>query len=295
MFLLKYLKKNAGRNKTINKLIINFTPTGMIPTKAMNPGVPETPEEIASDVLRCSNLGAAMAHIHARDHKGENTYKKEIYADIISRIREKNKEVVIVVSTSGRHYPEYEKRAQVLELEGPVKPDMASLTMGSVNFNKTVSISPPDVIMNLADKMMNKGIKPELEIFDLGMVNFAKYLITKDLIEAPYYFNIIMGNIASAQAKMHHLGLIVSELPENSLWSVGGVGDFQKTINAIGVVAGEGGIRVGLEDNIWYDEARTTYATNEMLIKRMVKLAETVERPLATPDDVRKLLNLKEV
>ena len=264
----------------------------MIPTKEMNPHVPETPVEIASDVIKCSKLGASIAHIHARGRDGGNTYKKGVYADIISRIRNKNKDIVIVVSTSGRHYPEYEQRAQVLELEGSVKPDMASLTLGSVNFNKTVSVSHPDVIMNLADNMMNKGIKPELEIFDLGMVNFAKYLITKDLIEPPYYFNIIMGNIASAQAKMHHLGLIVSELPDNSIWSVGGVGNYQKTINALAVVSGEGGIRVGLEDNIWYDEARTTYATNEMLIKRMVKLAEMIERPLATPDDVRRMLNL---
>ena len=279
---------------TINKLIINLTPTGMIPTKAVNPYVPETPEEIASDSLLCAKLGAAMVHLHARDCKGENTYKKEVYADIISRIREKDKKIVIVVSTSGRHYPEFEKREQVLDLDGFVKPDMASLTLGSVNFNRTVSISPPDVILKLAEKMMNKGIKPELEIFDLGMVNFAKYMITKDLIEPPYYFNIIMGNISTAQAKMHHLGLIVSELPENSFWSVGGVGDFQKTINAIGVVSGEGGIRVGLEDNIWYDEDRTIYATNEMLVKRMVKLAETMGRPLATPDDVRKLLKLKD-
>ena len=265
----------------------------MIPTKAMTPYVPESPEEISAEALLCSKLGAAMVHIHARDDEGKNTYKKEVFADIINRIRKINKEIVIVVSTSGRHYPEYKYREVVLDLDGSVKPDMASLTLGSVNFNKTVSISPPDVIIKLAEKMKNRGIKPELEIFDLGMVNFAKYLIGKGLIEQPYYFNIIMGNIATAQPKLLHLGLIVSELPENSIWSVGGVGKWQNKINAISVASGEGGVRVGLEDNIWYDDARTIYATNEMLVKRVVKLAEIVGRPLATPEDVRKNLRLK--
>jgi len=276
----------------MKKLIVNFTPTGMIPTKEMTPYVPETVEEIVSEVDDCAQLGVSMVHIHARDSEGNNTFKKEVYREIISGIRKNNNEIVIIASTSGRHYSEFEKRADVLDLEDEFKPDMASLTLGSVNFNKIASVNPPEMIHKLAQKMKEKDIKPELEVFDLGMVNYAHYLIRKGLLDPPYYFNIILGSAAAAQAKLLHLGLIVSELPDNSIWSVGGVGKWQQMVNAIGVVSGEGNVRVGLEDNIWYDDERTVLATNKMLVKRVIDLAVLVGRPLATPGDVRDMLNL---
>ncbi len=275
----------------MKKLIINLAPTGMIPTKAMTPHVPVTPEEIAADSLKCLELGVSMIHLHARGEDENPTYKKEVYARIISAIRERNKNAILVVSTSGRTYSEFEKRAEVLELQADLKPDMASLTLSSVNFNKIASINSPETIMGLAEKMQEKGIKPELEIFDVGMVNYAHYLIKKELITPPYYFNIILGNIAAAQAKMLHLGLIVSELPENSYWSVAGVGSRQKDMNALGTIMGDG-IRIGLEDNIWLNESENILATNYTLLERAVKIAEILERPLATPDEVRQMLNL---
>ena len=258
----------------------------------MTPHVPESPAEIITDVLKCVPLGVSMAHLHARDAEGVPTYKKEIYNEIITGIKEKNKDLIIVVSTSGRTYSEFSQRSEVLSLEGAVKPDMASLTLSSLNFNKIASVNSPDMIVKLAEKMREKGIKPELEIFDLGMVNFAHYLIKKGLLQPPYYFNIILGNIAAAQAKLLHLGLIISELPENSIWSVAGIGDSQCRMNAIGIVDG-GGVRVGLEDNIWFDEGRTILATNYSLVERLVKIAMVVGRPIATPQEVRELLKLR--
>jgi uncharacterized protein (DUF849 family) len=276
----------------MKKLIINLAPTGMIPTKKMTPHVPESPAEIITDVLKCAPLGVSMAHLHARDAEGVPTYKKEIYQEIIAGIKEKNKEIIIVVSTSGRTYSEFSQRSEVLDLEGAVKPDMASLTLSSLNFNKIASINSPDMIVKLAEKMREKGIKPELEIFDLGMVNFAHYLIKKELLQPPYYFNILLGNIAAAQAKLLHLGLIISELPENSIWSVAGIGDSQCRMNAIGIIDG-GGVRVGLEDNIWFDEERTVLATNYALVERLVKIATVMGRPIAIPVEVRELLKLR--
>jgi len=276
----------------MKKLIINLAPTGMIPTKEMTPHVPLTPEEIIADVQKCGEIGLSMVHLHARDSDGLPTYKKDIFAKIISGIRTNNENMVIIVSTSGRTYQEFDQRAEVLDLEGDVQPDMASLTLGSVNFNKTASINPPDTIIKLAEKMRKKGIKPELEIFDLSMMNYAHYLIRKELIEPPYYFNIILGNIAAAQAKLVHLGLIVSELPEKSYWSVGGVGDRQGAMNAIGVVEGDG-VRTGIEDNIWYDENRTTLATNYTLVERVTAFTTALGRQIATPSDVRMMLGLK--
>jgi 3-keto-5-aminohexanoate cleavage enzyme len=275
----------------MNKLIINLAPTGMIPTKEMTEHVPVSPAEIIKDVLQCAPLGVAMVHIHARDQEGAPTYKTELFQEIISGIRCKIPEMIIVVTTSGRTYSEFEKRAAVLELEGDAKPDMASLTLSSVNFNKVASINSPDMIVKLAGKMREKGIKPELEVFDLGMVNFAHYLIKKDLLTPPYYFNILLGNIAAAQAKLLHLGLIVSELPDDSIWSVAGIGDAQCRMNAIGIIDG-GGVRVGLEDNIWYDEDRTCLATNYMLVERIAKIAAVFGRDVATPAETRKMLNL---
>jgi uncharacterized protein (DUF849 family) len=275
----------------MKKLIVTLAPTGMIPTKKMTPHVPLTTEEIIADVQKCGNK-ISMVHLHARDKHGTPTYKKEVFARIISGIRSNDKNMVIIVSTSGRTYQEFDQRAEVLDLEGEVKPDMASLTLGSVNFNKIASMNAPDIIIKLAEKMRKKNIKPEMEIFDLGMVNYAHYLIRKGLIEPPYYFNIILGNIAAAQAKLLHLGLIVSELPENSFWSVGGVGDRQSAMNAIGAVEGDG-VRTGIEDNIWYDDDREIPATNSALVNRVASFARTLNRKIANPSDARRILGLK--
>lgn len=275
----------------MKKLIINLAPTGMIPTKSQTPYVPTDPDEIVRDVLECVPLGVSMVHLHARNEEGLPTYKRNYYENIIPAIREKHPDLVIVTTTSGRDFNEFNMRSEVLNLTGDSKPDMGSLTLSSVNFNRVASINSPNMIMRLAETMQEKGIKPEMEIFDLGMVNFAHYLIRKGLIEPPYYFNILLGNIAAAQAKLLHLGLIVSELPEQSFWSVTGIGNVQLNMNAIGVIAADG-IRIGLEDNIWFDEDRTCLATNTMLVTRIRKIIDAIERPIATPADVRNMLNL---
>lgn len=280
-----------GWTKRMNNLIINLAPTGMIPTKSLTPFVPITPEEIVTDVKKCIELGASMIHLHARDSEGVPTHDKKIYADIIRKIKEFDRNVIIIVSTSGRNYPEFSKRSEVLELDGEIKPDMASLTLGSLNFIKTASANSPEMIVKLLDKMNNNNIKPELEVFDLGMVNFSKHLIKKGLLKPPYYFNILLGNIATAQAKLSHLALIVSELPETSIYSIGGLGRFQKRMNALGVIEADG-VRVGIEDNIWFDENQNKLATNELLLSRVKKMAESIDRPIAKPIEVREILRL---
>ena len=148
------------------------------------------------------------------------------------------------------------------------------------------------MIQDLAGKMLDRGIKPELEAFDLGMIDYSKYLINKGLLKPPYYFNLILGNIACAQADMLHLGLMISELPKNSVWSVGGVGDSQIHMNALAIVA-DGGVRVGLEDNIWYDWERTKLASNRELLERVISIANTLEKTPYNPREARDLLDLK--
>jgi len=274
-----------------DKLVINLAPTGMIPTKAMTSFVPITPEEIAGSVKKCMVFGVSMVHIHARDDSGAPTHSKDIYADIISRIRDINADLIICVSTSGRSWSEFDKRSEVLELSGDVKPDMASLTLSSLNFNKQTSVNEPVTIRDLAKKMLDYGIKPELEVFDTGMLNYAKYLITKDLLRPPYYFNLILGNIACAQATPSSLGHHLCQLPPHSIWSVGGVGDYQLTANVLGMVSG-GGVRVGLEDNIWYTRARRKLAKNWELVARLWRIAGDMELEIAAPEEVRWMLQL---
>ena len=275
------------------KLIINFAPTGMIPTKEMTSYVPVTVSEIVEDVHEAWELGISMVHLHARDAvSGKPTHKADIYGSIIERIRKFAPELIICVSLSGRDFSELEKRSQPLELDGNLKPDMGSLTLSSVNFNKQASISEPAMIQALALKMKEACIAPELEAFDTGMINYAAYLAKKELILPPYYFNLILGNIACAQADLLHAGVMIRDLPEGSFWSLAGIGDSQLMMNGLAIAAG-GGVRVGLEDNIYFDRQRKKPARNIDLLKRIHTLAEANERPIMTSRELRELLHLE--
>lgn len=277
----------------MNKLIINFAPTGMIPTKADNSNVPITPGQIVEDIRRACELGITMVHLHARDSQTQKpTYKKEVYAEIIGGIREFAPDLVLCVSTSGRTFNEYAKRADVLQLQGDLKPDMASLTLSSLNFNKRASLNEPAMIMDLAREMLDQGIKPEAEAFDTGMLNYMKYLIRKRLLMSPYYINLIFGNIACAQADFLHVGVMVNDLPQPCICSMGAVGNAQLQINSLAVCMGYG-IRVGLEDNIWYDNERTKPASNRNLLERVHMIARVNQRDIMTAAELRDVLKLK--
>lgn len=274
-------------------LIINFTPTGMIPTKEMTPHVPVTVNEIVEQVHEAFEVGITMVHLHARDQATqEPTWRASIYGDIIRGIRAFTKDLILCVSLSGRTFPEFEKRTEVLQLDGDLKPDMGSLTLSSVNFNRQASMNAPDMIQALAREMKRRGILAELEAFDAGMVNYAKYLQRKELLEPPHYFNLLLGNVACAQPSLLHLGVMAQDLPPDSIWSVAGIGNAQLMMNSVAVACGAG-VRVGLEDNIWYDTRRSRLATNTNLVKRIHTLAQANERRIMTPSALRNLLRLQ--
>jgi 3-keto-5-aminohexanoate cleavage enzyme len=273
-------------------LIINYCPTGMIPIKTMTPYVPISVNEIVEDVHEATEIGITMVHLHARDETtGEPTYKAEIYRKIISGIRKFSSDLIITVSLSGRTFNEFEKRSEVLSLSGNEKPDMGSLTLSSLNFNKQANLNSPEMIQSLTIEMNKRNILPELEAFDGGMINYAKYLADKGLIKPPFYFNLILGNIACAQADLLHCGLMINDLPPQSTWSMGAVGDYQLRINSI-AIAMNCGVRVGLEDNIWYDQSRTKLAKNSDLLRRIHVISKANEREIMNPTSLRKLLNL---
>lgn len=286
----------AGRGgatavETDRDFIVNLSPTGMIPDRAMTPHVPLTPREIVRDVVRCADFGVSMVHLHARDADGRPSSDPAIYAEIISGIRSERPDLVIAVSCSGRNDNSLEGRSAVLGLDGDLKPDLASLTLSSLNFNKQASVNSPDMIRDLARLMQDRGIKPELEAFDLGMINYARYLHRKGLIAPPFYFNLILGNIACAQADILHAGLMLRELPADSLWSFGGVGDWQLKMNVLAILEG-GGVRVGLEDSIYWDTSRTRLAGNAEMVERIVRVAAELGRTPMAPARCRDLLKL---
>ena len=266
---------------------IVLAPTGMVPTRALTPHVPLTPTEIAADVARCAAIGVSAVHLHARAESGEPAWERNIYAEIIERVRENNPEIVINVSTSGRNWTELEKRADVLALDGDSKPDMASLTLSSLNFLSGPSINAPDVIRGLATIMRDRGIVPELEIFDLGMLNFASVLRKEGLLVGPVAANLFFGNIAGMQPTLTEFGVAVDRVPDEATWLGAGIGDFQPIAQSLAIASG-GGVRVGLEDGIFFDRAKTQLATNAALVERVHAMLALAGRTPATPDDYRR-------
>jgi 3-keto-5-aminohexanoate cleavage enzyme len=272
-------------------LIINLAPTGMVPTKELTPHVPVSVDEILADVERCRAHGAAIVHVHARDADGRPSHRAEDFAPIVAGIRAIDRELVVCVTCSGRFAPDLESRAEVLSLEGDAKPDMASLTLGSNNFARQASVNAPETIRGLAERMRERGIMPELEVFEPGMVAYGRHLVEQGLIEGPCYVNVLLGNPGTSRLSPGSLAAFLAEMPDDWTWAAAGIGRHQLPANAMAMAAG-GHVRVGLEDNIWWDHARTTPATNEQLVQRVARLAGELERPLATPAAVRSLLGL---
>lgn len=272
-------------------LIINLAPTGMVPTRADTPHVPLTPGEMAEDVRRCADLGAAIVHVHPRDDRGEPTQSAPRAAEFFRAIRAAVPEIVICATTSGRMVPELEPRAAVLALEGDARPEMASLTLGSLNFPSQASINAPDTIRGLAQHMADKGIVPEWEIFDLGMIDFAHYLRAHGLLSGPVYANILLGSLGALSATPLNLALAVERLPADAIWAATGIGRYQLSVQQWAIAMG-GHVRVGLEDNIWWDDARSELATNPRLVERLVAIGRAMGREPASPALVRERLGI---
>lgn len=259
----------------------------MVPTKHDTPHLPTTVEEIAACARQVRDAGAAIVHLHARDHNGEPVSGSAPYVELVGRVRDACPDLIICASLSGRRTSDVETRAGALES----KPNMASLTLGSMNFPQQVSSNPSRVICDLAKRIYNAGVVPELEVFEPGFINYAKYLIKKTVLRPPYYFNLMLGSLGSAPLDLLGLGHMVSMLPEGATWAVGGIGRYQLDANVMAIAAG-GHVRVGLEDNIYYDRQCTRLADNPRLVERIVRIAREMGREPATPDAARLIIGL---
>jgi len=263
----------------------------MVSTKEDTPHVPITIEDIAADVEAVAEAGASVVHLHPRDENGNPTCDAELYRRLIGTVRSRCPEIIICASCSGRIESDVDVRGVALTFEGDLKPDMASLTCGSMNFPHQASVNAPQTIVELAKRMKDRGIKPEVEVFEPGMINYARYLIHKNLVDEPIYVNILLGNLGTSSATALDLGHMITLLPEGSVWSVAGIGRYQLTANALALATG-GHVRVGLEDNFYYDWQQRTPATNRMLVERVVRIAGELGRSPATPQQAREMIGL---
>jgi len=262
------------------KKIINFTPTGTQTTRS-NSFAPLIPNEIIDVVHEANELGISIVHLHARDEETlENTYKKEVYQRIIEGIKIYCPELLICVSLTGRNFPELEQRSEVLQL----LPDMGSLTMSSLNFPSGASINQPEMILSLIKEMDKYGVQPEIECFDSGMLNYTNYLISKNVLKTPYHINIILGNMYNGQCNLETLSTIKNNLPLNSFTCLGGIGSQQLKSTTYGLLDFNG-IRIGLEDNLYYKDKEKT--TNLELLNRVHRIMNELDMEHYTSTELR--------
>ena len=262
------------------KKVINFTPTGTQPTRE-NSYAPLLPNEIVEVVHEANELGISTVHLHARDEETlKNTYKKEVYQKIIEGIKKHCPDLLICVSLTGRNFPELEKRSEVLQLH----PDMGSLTMSSLNFPSGASINQPETIMGLIQEMDKYGVQPEIECFDTGMLNYTNYLISKNILKPPYHINVILGNMYNGQCDFGTLSSIKSNLPANSYTCLGGIGSQQLKTTTYGLLDFDG-IRIGLEDNLYYKGKEKT--TNIDLLKRAHRIMGELDMTHYTSNELK--------
>lgn len=273
----------------MEKVIITAAVTGSRPTKEMNPAVPYTPQDIAQSAIECYRAGAAIAHIHVRDPQtGEPAFKIELFREVTDRIRDEC-DMLLNLTTSGLFLsgPDLiEKRLQPVTL----RPEICSFDVGSINFPHAVFMNPPEWGRAAAQRMREYGVKPEIEVFDVGHIRQAVDLIEEGLIDDPPYFQLCMGARWGIEATPENLIFMKSKLPPNARWSLLGVGRAQLSMIALGILL-SGSIRVGLEDNIYLRKG-VLATSSAQFVQRAVDLVRLLEHEPATPNEARQMLGI---
>lgn len=267
-------------------VIITAALVGAELTRENTPYLPLTPEEIAAEARACYEAGAAMVHVHARDQNGAPSQNIEDFRKILEAIRAQAPELILQVSTGGAVWMSAEERLQPLALQ----PDMASLNTGTLNFGEEVFSNPMPMVRQFARAMQERGIRPELEVYDTGMIPSALRLLKEGLLSEPLHFDLVLGVPGGAAGTIKNLLHMVESLPPNCTWTASGIGAAQLPITTAAILLG-GHVRVGLEDNIYYRRGELTQG-NAPLVARAARLARELERPLASPAEARRILHL---
>lgn len=267
-------------------LIITVAGVGAELTKEDSPYLPISPDEIADEAERVFKLGASIFHLHVRDNQGKPTCNPERIRLIVNKIREKTN-LIIQVSTGGAIGDSLEDRVQTLDCGS----EMGSLTLGSVNFGEDVFLNTLPIVATLAEKMLEYNIKPELEIFDVSMMETASKLLRKGLLKKPLHINIILGGPGWLSATVENLEFILYKMPPGSTWSGSGVGKGQLPMIEYAIAHG-GHVRTGLEDNI-FSRKGVLAKGNAELVEQVLELAKKYKRRIATPEETRKILGIQ--
>ena len=282
-----------------NKVIIQVCVCGAGTKKENAPTVPYTADEIAEQTIACAKAGASIVHIHVREDK-EVAGKMEIgyksmsltqFTAAVERIREESVkagvDIIINLTTSGGEYEDF-KRLQHL---GALRPEMCSFDPNTLNWNNAyIFENHPRFLNYLGQEVVKHDIKPEFEIFDTGHIDSAMFYVEKHGIPKPPHLQFIMGVGGSMPGTADCLAFMVGKLPPGSTWSVSGIGRTHMSMMLAGLALGCDGLRVGLEDNIYY--SRGVIATNLMLVERAVELSKLAGREIATADEAREILGI---
>lgn len=266
-------------------VMITAAMVGAEVTRQQQPRLPVTPQEIISAAVACYEAGASIIHIHVRDAGGNATQDAGLFLEVVEGIRARC-DVITQVSTGGAVWMSAEERLQSIECG----PDMATLTTGTINFGNGVFKNDRQLVETFARRLRERGIVPELEIFDVGMLDEAMRLREMGLISDPLHFDFVMGVPGGLSADPAHLLHMTRSLPPGSTWSVAGMGRHQLLLGTIALAMG-GNVRVGFEDNIYYRKGRLA-TSNAELVAQIARLAQELDRPVATPAQAREILRL---
>lgn len=272
----------------MDKLIITAALSGAEVTREQQSALPITPDEIAQAAQACAEAGASIVHVHARLPDGTPTQDKETYRQIIAAVRARC-DVIVQVSTGGAVGMTPAERLAPVTL----KPEMATLSMGSVNFGGDVFLNHPADMAVFLRAMQEHGVKPELEIFDTGMLSTALRWLQKGVLSGPQHFDFVLGIPGGMAGTSEALMYLKAQLPANATWTVAGIGAAQLPLGTLAIVLG-GHVRVGFEDNVYYRKGELA-SSNAQLVARIARISRELDRPVATPDEARNILGLRSV
>ncbi|MGQ9509976.1 MAG: 3-keto-5-aminohexanoate cleavage protein [Thermodesulfobacteriota bacterium] len=272
----------------MEKLIISVGITGSRITREQTPYIPITPEEIAQSGIEAWRAGASILHIHVRDPEtGLGTQKIELFKEVVNRLRNET-DAILCLTTSGipgRNLPISERLIPL-----SLQPELVSFDSGSINMGEHVFLNPQEFLETLAKETLERGIKPELEIFEVGMVYTCLRYLEKGLLKPPLHFQFVLGTPNGLPATVKSLLHLIEIIPPDSTWSVIGIGAGQLPMAIMAMTMG-GHVRVGLEDNIYYSKG-VLAKSNAELVERIVRISRELGREIATPHEARSILNL---
>jgi len=270
-------------------MVITAAIVGAETTRAQTPHLPITAEEIGIEAQACREAGAAMVHLHVRKPDGSPSQAPELFRAAIREIR-KRCDILVQTSTGGAVGMSVDERCGPLTLTGADRPDMATLTTGTVNFSDEVFWNPRPLVRDIAKRIRALGIKPEIECFDVGMIDEAVQLAKEGLVDLPAHYDFVLGVPGALSARSDALDFMVASLPKGSTWTVAGVGRFQLAFAELAAERGGNG-RVGLEDNIYLSKGVLAKGSFE-LVAESARRAKAKGREIATPQQARELLRL---